>query len=108
MLYTSVIGCRETLRICFFPTQYPRDVVPGAGHVSLSPIYAADVIQAQADAVFLGDHLKPVRDAVLIARRARTLMLQNLWLAVVYNAVALPIAIAGAVTPLIAALAMSG
>ena len=79
-----------------------------AAHVSLSPISAADVTQAQADAVFLGERLKPVLDAVAISRRARGLMSENLWLAVVYNAIAVPIAIAGAVTPLIAALAMSG
>jgi Cu2+-exporting ATPase len=79
-----------------------------AAHVSISPISAADVTQAQADAVFLGERLKPVLDAVMIARRARTLMTENLWLAVIYNAVAVPIAVAGAVTPLIAALAMSG
>ena len=79
-----------------------------AAHVSLSPISAADVTQAQADAVFLGERLKPVLDAVVIARRARTLMTENLWLAAIYNAIAVPIAIAGAVTPLIAALAMSG
>jgi Cu2+-exporting ATPase len=79
-----------------------------AAHVSLSPISAADVTQAQADAVFLGERLKPVLDAVAISRRARSLMTENLWLAAIYNAIAVPIAIAGAVTPLIAALAMSG
>ena len=79
-----------------------------AAHVSLSPISAADLTQAQADAVFLGERLGPVADAVMTARRARRLMSENLVLAVVYNAIAVPVAIAGAVTPLIAALAMSG
>ncbi|MGN6572196.1 MAG: copper-translocating P-type ATPase, partial [Pseudolabrys sp.] len=79
-----------------------------AAHVSLSPISAADVTQAQADAVFLGERLAPVAQAVIVARRARALMSENLWLAVIYNAVAVPVAIAGLVTPLIAALAMSG
>src|SRR6185436_19048176 len=79
-----------------------------AAHVSLSPISAVDLAQAQADAIFLGERLQPVVDALAIARRARKLMLQNLGLAVVYNAVAVPIAIAGLVTPLIAAVAMSG
>jgi Cu2+-exporting ATPase len=79
-----------------------------AAHVSLSPVSAADITQAQADAVFLGEELKPVLDALRIARRGRRLMTENLWLAALYNAVAVPIAIAGLVTPLIAALAMSG
>jgi P-type Cu2+ transporter len=79
-----------------------------AAHVSLSPITAAHLTQAHADALFLGDHLKPVLSAVIISRRARGLMKENLALAAVYNAFAVPLAIAGLVTPLIAAVAMSG
>ncbi len=78
-----------------------------AAHASLSPIAAAHLTQAQADALFLGDRLMPVLHAVAIARRARHLMMQNLALAAIYNACAVPIAIAGLVTPLIAAVAMS-
>lgn len=79
-----------------------------AADVSMSPISAADLSQAQADAVFLGDSLAPVLSAIRASRRARRLMRQNLGLAIVYNAVAIPVAMAGLVTPLIAAAAMSG
>ena len=79
-----------------------------AANVSISPISAAHLTQAQADAVFLGDKLAPVADAIMLARKAKSLMLQNLWLSVIYNGVAVPVAIAGFATPLIAALAMSG
>jgi Cu2+-exporting ATPase len=79
-----------------------------AAHVSLSPISAADLTQAQADAVFLGDRLKPVQDTIAISRRANSLMRQNLSIALIYNLIAVPLAFLGYVTPLIAALAMSG
>ena len=79
-----------------------------AAHVSLSPVTAAHLTQAHADALFLGDHLRPVLQAVLVARQASALMKENLAIAVVYNLLAVPLAIAGLVTPLIAAGAMSG
>ena len=79
-----------------------------AAHVSMSPIEATHVAQAEADGVFIGNSLAPVVAALAIGRKAHGIMLQNLWLAVGYNFVAVPLAIAGWVTPLIAALAMSG
>jgi Cu2+-exporting ATPase len=79
-----------------------------AAHASMSPISAAHLSQATADLVFLGKPLAPVVSGIDFSRKALQLMRQNLWLAVGYNFLAVPIAIAGFVTPLIAALAMSG
>ncbi|WP_426441161.1 heavy metal translocating P-type ATPase [Bradyrhizobium genosp. P] len=79
-----------------------------AAHASMSPVTATHMSQAVADAVFLSERLAPVEAAIAVSRKARQLMRQNLWLAVIYNALAVPVAIAGLVTPLIAAAAMSG
>lgn len=78
-----------------------------AGHVSMAPASASDVGQTAADAVFLGDSLAPVPIAVRAARRTMRVVRENFVLAIGYNACAVPLAIAGHVTPLIAAVAMS-
>lgn len=79
-----------------------------AGHVSMAPGSASDAGQNAADAIFLGDSLAPVATAIRAARATQKVVRQNFVMAIGYNAIAVPLAIMGLVTPLIAALAMSG
>ncbi|SFP20993.1 heavy metal translocating P-type ATPase [Qipengyuania nanhaisediminis] len=79
-----------------------------AAHASIAPGSASDVSQQAADAVFTGKALMPVALAISHARRCMAIVRQNFGLAVVYNICAVPLALAGVVTPLIAAIAMSG
>jgi len=78
-----------------------------AATVSASPATAADVSQTVADVVFQGRHLAPVAMLIEIARRARGVMRQNLALSIGYNVLMVPLAVAGYVTPWLAAAAMS-
>lgn len=79
-----------------------------AGHASMAPGSASDVGKNAADCIFLGDRLMPVVDTIRMARRTQAIVRQNFALAICYNIVAVPLAFLGLVTPLIAAIAMSG
>jgi Cu2+-exporting ATPase len=78
-----------------------------AAHVSMSPASGADIAQAAAGIVFTGDNLAPVLHSVITARKARAKIFSNFSLAIGYNVVAVPIAVLGFATPLIAAVSMS-
>ncbi|MDH3196216.1 MAG: HAD-IC family P-type ATPase, partial [Hyphomicrobiales bacterium] len=75
--------------------------------VSMSPASASDISQAAADIVFTSNDLAAVPFAWRMAHAARRIVLQNFALAVGYNVIAVPLAVFGFATPLIAALAMS-
>ena len=78
-----------------------------AASVSASPASAADISQTVADVVFQGNRLAPVAAVIETARRARNVMRQNLALSIGYNVLMVPLAVAGFVTPWLAAAAMS-
>ncbi|MQV32385.1 cadmium-translocating P-type ATPase [Sinorhizobium meliloti] len=78
-----------------------------AAHVSIAPSSAMDVGRSASDFVFLGQSLLAVRDIIQTVSRADVLIRQNFAMAIAYNVVSVPFAIAGLVTPLAAALAMS-
>ena len=79
-----------------------------AAHVSMAPASASDASKTAADFIFLRESLEAVSLTLQIARDTARIVRQNFALAIAYNCIAIPLAVAGFVTPLIAALAMSG
>lgn len=75
--------------------------------VSMSPSSAIDITQNAADLVFQGEKLKPVMTAWRFACFSQKLVKENFALAIFYNLIAIPLAVFGYVTPLVAAVAMS-
>ena len=76
-------------------------------HVSVAPSKACDVGRHAADFVFTYKSLLSVPFAYKISRQAGAIVRQNFALAIIYNVIAVPFAMAGYVTPLVAAIAMS-
>ena len=78
-----------------------------AAHVSISPASALDAARVASDIVLLGRDLSPIPAACGTAISATRRIRENFRIATVYNIVAVPLAVAGLCSPLIAALAMS-
>lgn len=78
-----------------------------AAHVSISPASALDAARTASDMVLMGRDLSPIADAMTTAKAARGRIRENFTIATVYNVLAVPLAVAGLCSPLIAALAMS-
>jgi Cu2+-exporting ATPase len=78
-----------------------------AADVGIALGTGTDVALEAADVALSGSDLRAVPDALVIARRARRVVRQNLVWALGYNLAALPLAMAGLVHPAIAAGAMA-
>jgi Cu2+-exporting ATPase len=75
-------------------------------HASVTPGTAVDISQSASDAVYSGG-ISSIPVLLKLSRRTRSVMLENFTFAAAYNLVAIPIAVTGHATPLVAALAMS-
>ena len=77
-------------------------------NAALAPGGALDIARTASDAVYTADSVTGIASIISVARSSRQRIRENFGLALIYNLIAVPIALAGLVTPLIAALAMSG
>ena len=75
--------------------------------VSISPASALDAARVASDIVLLGSDLAPIAEALTTAQSATRRIRENFRLATLYNVIAVPVAVVGLATPLVAALAMS-
>jgi len=79
-----------------------------AAYASASLATASDISRSAADIILQGDKLSSLPKAIEIARQSQKRVIENLGFAILYNLIAVPLAVFGFVNPLIAALAMSG
>jgi Cu2+-exporting ATPase len=75
--------------------------------VSVAMGGGAQLARTQADFVLLSENLDHLRHGLLRSTKALRVIRQNLWWSFAYNFVALPLAIAGLVTPWLAGIGMS-
>lgn len=78
-----------------------------AAHVSVALDSGTDLSKNQADVVLLHNDLNLVQELIEGAVLAQRIVKQNLWWAVGYNLVIIPLAVAGFVSPYVAVIGMS-
>jgi len=81
-------------------------VLAGA-HVSFAFGQAVPLTQAKADFLVAGSRLVDVFHAVWLARRTLKVVRQNLWWAAIYNAICVPLAVAGMLPAWLAGIGMA-
>ncbi|MGB8855339.1 MAG: heavy metal translocating P-type ATPase [Burkholderiales bacterium] len=81
--------------------------VLGQAQVSIAMGAASDLTQSAADMVLLTPDLSIIPDTLRLTQKTLLIIKQNLAWALAYNVIALPLAVAGFVTPWMAGLGMS-
>ena len=82
-------------------------VALASSNVSVAMGNSADITISVSDVVLLNNSLKSLKQAFKISRRTYKFIKQNLFISLFYNLVTIPLAMAGLVIPLVAALSMS-
>lgn len=75
--------------------------------VSFAMTDGADLAQLQSDAVLMNSDLTNIIKSFIVARFGKSIIKQNIFWAITYNVLALPIAISGFLMPWMAAIGMS-
>ncbi len=75
--------------------------------IGISMGSGSDIAIDVSDVVLLNDSLSSLSDAFKISKRTYSMIKQNLAISLLYNAITIPLAMAGVIIPLIAAISMS-
>ena len=79
----------------------------GAAHISFAMGCGADITKSGADVILLNNKLSSINTLIKVAHQTRRIILQNYLWAFGYNAIVLPLAVAGYITPYMAVIGMS-
>lgn len=80
----------------------------GAAHVSIAMGSGTDIAKSGADVILLNNQLSSLKTLKRVADKTKKIIWQNYLWAFGYNAIVLPLAVAGFITPYMAVIGMSG
>ncbi|GLX80261.1 copper-translocating P-type ATPase [Thalassotalea insulae] len=79
----------------------------GAAHVAIAMGSGTDIAKSGADVILLNNQLSAIITLLKIAKQTKTIIWQNYGWAFGYNAIVLPLAVSGFITPYMAVIGMS-
>jgi len=79
----------------------------GAAHVSMAMGCGTDIAKSGADVILLNNKLSSINTLIYVSIKTKRVIFQNYLWAFSYNAIVLPLAVAGFITPYMAVIGMS-